>query len=81
MVLIVLEPDLPLKALIFETVSALFTVGSSLGITSELGMGAKILICVAMFLGRVGILSILTGICSRRGNELRIYPYDNIIIN
>ena len=81
MILISLEPNLPLKSLLFETASALFTVGSTLGATPLLGTGAKILLCIAMFLGRVGLLSVLTGLCSRRQNDKHIFPYDNIIIN
>lgn len=80
-VLTLLEPDIPLKSLMFELWSALFTVGSSLGITPDLGIASKVLICVAMFVGRVGILSLLMGLCARRNNDSRIYPYDNIIIN
>lgn len=80
-VLVALEPHLPLKSLLFESLSALFTVGSSLGITPQLSMWSKVVICVAMFVGRVGILSLLMGLFSSRENDLRIYPYDDIIIS
>ena len=49
------DPDLPLKAIAFECVSAFATVGSSLGITSELQEGSKVLLIILMFLGRVGV--------------------------
>lgn len=80
-VLTILEPEIALKPLMFELWSALFTVGSSLGITADLGTASKVLICVAMFAGRVGILSLLMGFCGKRQNDARVYPYDNIIIN
>lgn len=76
-----LEPALPGKAVIFETISAFFTVGSSLGITSHLSEPSEYLLCSAMFLGRVGALSILTGLCARRDRPEPHFPTDSIIIN
>lgn len=80
-VLIALEPHLPVKSLLFEAASALFTVGSSLGVTSELSDASKILLCTAMFVGRVGMISLLTGFVRRRPDPPVKYPEDNIIIN
>ena len=42
---------------IFEAVSALGTVGLSLGLTGDLTPLGKVIVCVLMFLGRVGPLS------------------------
>lgn len=78
--ILILEPGLPPRAVLFETCSALFTVGSSLGITAELGPAAETVLCVAMLLGRVGIVSLLSGILSHRRAQPH-YPTDNIIIN
>lgn len=78
--ILILEPGLPTRAVLFETCSALFTVGSSLGITAELGPAAETVLCVAMLLGRVGIVSLLSGILSHRRAQPH-YPTDNIIIN
>ena len=47
-----------LENMLFETVSGLCTVGLTLGITPMLSVSGKILIMIAMFLGRVGPLSI-----------------------
>lgn len=80
-ILLLLEPQLPAKSVLFETSSALFTVGSSLGITSELGMSSKIVLCTAMFLGRVGIISLLIGVTGNRHDYPVKYPTENIIIN
>lgn len=79
--MLLLEPRLPAKAVVFETVSALFTVGSSLGITADLGDAAKTLLCTAMFLGRVGLLSLLCGMMRRRRDLSPHLPADNVIIN
>lgn len=79
--LLLLEPKIGTKPLIFEAVSALFTVGSSLGVTSQLSIYSKALLATAMFLGRVGILSLLSGMLSHRNDLSPHYPTDNIIIN
>ncbi len=79
--LLTLETTLPPKTIIFEVVSALFTVGSSMGVTASLSATSKIILCTAMFLGRVGIMSLLIGINGNRSDTPVRYPSENIIIN
>lgn len=79
--LMLMEPDLPARMLLFESCSALFTVGSSLGATPLLGTPAKMLLCVAMFIGRMGLMSLLAGIIGMRRYSALQYPSDNIIIS
>lgn len=79
--MLVLEPELPPKAVIFESISGLFTVGSSLGITGSLHTSSKVLLCTAMFLGRVGIISLLVGVAGDRRDPPVEYPEENLIIN
>jgi Trk-type K+ transport system membrane component len=80
-VLVGLEPNLPLRDLIYEAISALFTVGSSLGVTPLLSDASKILLSTAMFLGRVGIISLLIGIVGVHSEPPYRLPTDNIIIS
>ena len=47
-----------IMVLLFEAVSALGTVGLSLGITSDLSSAGKVVIIVSMFMGRVGLLTL-----------------------
>ena len=77
----VFDPQLSLRDTMFEVSSALFTVGSSLGITSELCDGSKITLCLAMLLGRVGIISILVGFFPHRRDISAHLPEENVIIN
>lgn len=79
--IMLLEPHLGGKEIVFECVSALFTVGSSMGITPELSDSSKIVLSTAMFLGRVGILSLLCGLAGSRPDKSVHYPSDNIIIS
>ena len=78
--LLLLCPQLPTKALLFEALSALFTVGSSLGITAQLPTPALLLLSLAMFIGRVGLLSILIGLAGNHPQSPISTPQDDLII-
>ncbi len=80
-VILCIEPTLPTKSVIFEVVSALFTVGSSLGITGELCDASKVVLSTAMFLGRVGILSLIAGMATSSRDVSDHYPEDSVIIS
>ncbi len=56
-VVLSLIEDFSFEALLFEAVSAMGTVGLSLGITPELSVAGKMVLVILMFWGRVGILS------------------------
>lgn len=81
LILLWLEPELPARSLLYESLSALFTVGSSLGITSSLSPSSLILLSVAMFVGRVGLISLLAGVARRSYATGVHFPSENIIIN
>lgn len=55
-----LEPEIPFMDLLFETVSAGATVGLSTGITPTLCDGAKIVLTLVMYIGRLGPLTAAT---------------------
>lgn len=70
----------PLK-IIFEVVSAFCTVGLSLGITSSITALGKIILIVAMFVGRIGAVTILIYIVNTKTvkNNIR-YPDGRLMI-
>lgn len=76
-----LEPEIALKSAVFEVVSAVFTVGSSLGATPLLGDWSKVILATAMFFGRVGFISFLCGVVKSRHDVSPHLPVDNVIIN
>lgn len=80
-VLSALEPQFSILALTFEAVSAISTVGSSLNITSQLCDGSKSLLIVLMFIGRVGLMTLVLGLIKQAKVTKYKYPSDNIIIN
>ena len=48
-------------ACIYETISAIATVGLTTGITPQLGMVSQLILIVLMFFGRVGVMTISLG--------------------
>ncbi len=79
--LLILEPAIPSMDLLFESVSAFSTVGSSLGITPLLSNTSKILLVVLMFLGRVGFITVLMSIMPQKEQPKYRLPKEEIIIN
>ena len=73
MILALLEP-FPFRSLLFETASALGTVGLSLGITSGLSDAGKLVLVLLMFWGRVGIITFLYGLVKREARGKISYP-------
>lgn len=58
-IMISLIEGLPILTCLFESASAIATVGVTMGITSSLHTASKILIIIMMFLGRVGGLTFI----------------------
>ncbi|OZI10217.1 Ktr system potassium uptake protein D [Bacillaceae bacterium SAS-127] len=79
-VLSFLEPNLPIVKVVFEVSSAFGTTGSSLGITPDLSTPAKLLLISLMFIGRIGIFSLLFVIRGREIKESYHYPKERILI-
>ena len=77
--LTVLEPSLSLRDALFEMTSAFATVGLSTGITAGLGVGAKLLSSVIMYIGRLGPLTVATLWYFSRGERVR-YPEGDMAI-
>ena len=80
-ILLVLEPNLKLDQVLFEVVSALSTVGLSMNVTPELSSASKGLIGLLMFIGRVGIFTIIYSLNTKNREEaLYKYPEENVMI-
>lgn len=72
--------NLPLGVCLFETASAVGTVGLTLGITPSLGLASQILLIVLMFLGRVGGLTVIYAAISGVNKKVSKYPLENITV-
>jgi len=56
------------------------TVGLSTGITPDLSVASKIVLILTMFVGRVGVFTILTGYIFRPELPSYTYPEEDIIV-
>ena len=66
---------------LYESVSALATVGLTAGVTTKLSAAAQILMIVYMYFGRVGVLTISLGFLMGREAEERFrYAQTNLLI-
>lgn len=66
--------------MMFETMSAMATVGLSTGITTELSTAGKLILCVAMFVGRLGPLTAVYALQQRQRPARYRYPEASIRI-
>lgn len=78
--LVWMEPSKDTTDLVFEVVSAVNTVGLSRGITPDLGSGAKVLIIILMFVGRVGVLTFLLSLHIPRKEPKYKLPEENVVV-
>lgn len=76
-VLVAIEPE-PLVELVFEAVSAFGTVGLSLGVTPDLHALGQLVICMLMFAGRIGPLSLVFVLARRQSSRIS-YPKGDVL--
>ena len=71
---------LPFSTCLFETASAIGTVGLTLGITPGLGVVSQIILMILMFLGRVGGLTLIYAALSESGKKISKLPQEKITV-
>ena len=70
----------PFEVIIFEVFSAFGTVGLSCGLTPNLSAGGKMFVCMLIFIGRTGPLT-LALIIARKSAERKIrFPVERIVV-
>ena len=68
------------KTVLYECVSAMGTVGLSMGITPSLTIASDIILIVLMYAGRVGILTLALALAKKRKDPDTRYPVDTLLI-
>ncbi len=68
-----------LEEILFEGISAFSTVGFSVGLTEQWNDICKIILIFAMFIGRVGVMTLVLAFAERKCGQVR-YPADNVVI-
>lgn len=67
-------------ACLFETFSAMATVGLSLSLTPTLSFASKLIVIFLMFLGRVGGITVLLSLTGKKNDSVGKYPIENITV-
>lgn len=71
---------IPLMTCLYETASAIGTVGLTLGITPTLGTTSRIILMLLMFFGRVGGLTIIFAAVSPNNKNISKKPLEKITV-
>lgn len=68
-----LNPQVDPDWVTFEAVSAFGTVGLSMGITAQLTSGSQLILCLLMYLGRIGPITLVAALAA--SNNIRHFHY------
>lgn len=79
-IIISITDGIPMQMGMFETFSAIGTVGLTLGITPTLSAVSRFVLILLMFFGRVGGLTIIYAAFSQKDASILKYPMENITV-
>ncbi|WP_088893406.1 TrkH family potassium uptake protein [Leptolyngbya ohadii] len=74
------DPQVEFIRVLFEAVSAFATVGLSTGITASFSVFAKLVLIATMYIGRVGILLLMSAILGDPTPTRVRYPEENLLV-
>ena len=78
--IVITDPGARFDMVLFEAVSALSTVGLSMGITGGLSDAGTLIIILLMYAGRVGILTFALAIAAGKGAGAQPVPQADIVL-
>lgn len=74
------DPHIDFIDTLFESVSAFATVGLSTGITASISIPGKLVLILTMYIGRVGILVLMTALLGKRRPTALRHPEENLLV-
>lgn len=74
------DPQIGFIQILFESVSAFATVGLSTGITAGVSTSAKLVLIATMYVGRVGILLLMSAVLGDPKPTALNYPEENLLV-
>ncbi|HEY9668376.1 MAG TPA: TrkH family potassium uptake protein [Coleofasciculaceae cyanobacterium] len=80
MLITLTDPDVDFIRVLVEVVSAFATVGLSTGITAGLSVAAKLVLVATMYVGRVGVLLLMTALVGNPRLSRIHYPEENLLV-
>ncbi|MCK4651236.1 hypothetical protein KAT08_03640 [Candidatus Babeliales bacterium] len=78
--LLITDSNFSFIQILFESVSAFSTSGLSTGITPYLSQAGKTLLVVTMLTGRIGSLTLVLALTTRKEEQLYSYPEERVVI-
>jgi trk system potassium uptake protein len=78
--LLITHPGASLDRVLFEVISAFATCGLSLGYTSNLSVFGQVVICLVMFWGRLGAITIIMALAQLAPPRLVAFPEEQILM-
>ena len=79
-VVITVIEGLPMMTCMFETASAIGTVGLTLGITSQLSAASRLILIILMYIGRVGGLTLLFSAVTPGQGSMSRLPQEKLTV-
>jgi trk system potassium uptake protein len=80
MLMALADPDVDFIRILFEVVSAFATVGLSTGITASVSTTAKLVLIATMYVGRVGVLLLMSALLGDPNPTAINYPEENLLV-
>lgn len=80
MLITLTDPEVEFIRILFEVISAFATVGLSTGITAGLSAAAKLVLVATMYMGRVGVLLLMTALLGDPRPSRIHYPEENLLV-
>lgn len=74
------HPEFAMRDVFFECFSALSTVGLSTGVTPQVGTGGKIVLCVLMFVGRIGPIAMVLSVFQSTRAANYEFPEEEVVV-
>lgn len=76
-----LNPEIPVMDILYEVVSAFSTTGFTDGVSAQVGAASKLILCLTMFAGRVGPVSLFLSLTQDKAQDKnKIMPVSDIMI-
>lgn len=80
LLIVMMQPELGFGSIFFEIVSAFATVGLSTGITADFSLLSRLIIIATMYIGRVGVLSLMSAVLGDPQPSSIDYPEENLLV-
>jgi len=74
------DPEITFIQILFEVVSAFATVGLSTGITGSISISGKLILIAIMYIGRVGVLLLMSALLGDPRPSSIQYPEENLLV-